>query len=131
MCHCCAWGLFAIAQSRVKDHHAVFVLGLCHLSSLILCLLSGFMSVRSAFPSERTHRIWHAQRLLSRRPSVRGPKGVRRNGMALEFNMCATIPKKLEMKRCGFYKILRFACSASLFEGTPKAANAMFLAPCG
>ena len=80
-----------------------------------------------AVPSERTHRIWHAQRLLSRRPSASGPRRAWHSDMALEFIIGATIAKKLEMKRCGFHKILGFAGSATPFESPTEPINAMFL----
>ena len=48
--------------------------------------------------------------------------------MALEFNMCATIAKKFEMKRDGIDKILCFAGGAAQFNRATKSANAMFLA---
>ena len=51
--------------------------------------------------------------------------------MALEFNMCATIAKKFEMKRDGIHKILCFAGGAAQFKRATKSANAMFLAAFG
>ena len=51
--------------------------------------------------------------------------------MALEFNMCATIAKKFEMKRDGIHKILCFAGGAAQFERATKSGNAMFLAAFG
>ena len=89
------------------------------------------MSVRSAISSERTHRIWHAQRLLSRRPSASGPRRVWLGDMALEFNMCVTIAKKFEMKRDGIHKILRFVGGTAQFNRAAESANAIFLAAFG